>query len=230
MSVFSPISLFFFPVSLFFLFLVRYSILLVGSTLLSVLLSCPFYSSRLFCILSALLVCAALLIRSSPLVHSALPHFSSFYLHRFFSPHFLKSVVDSFIPCFRLIRLPPLFKKHSQFASQLFFNQLISSHFPYICVCGPKKLNCTLAIDSPLMIGLLVGFIDQLYHCELQKRFPHQVNQAFSYIMHSFNAFVSIPEVLFVVLFVGYVENRYLNCALMVTKAIQVYVTCSHCH
>ena len=46
----------------------------------------------------------------------------------------------------------------------------------YIYVfCGPKKLNHTLVIDSPFqtfMVGLLVEFIDLLYHCFLQKRFP----------------------------------------------------------
>ena len=33
----------------------------------------------------------------------------------------------------------------------------------HICVCGQKKLNCTLAIDSPFQtftVGLLVEFID----------------------------------------------------------------------
>ena len=34
-------------------------------------------------------------------------------------------------------------------------------------------------------VGLLVEFIDYLYHCELQKRFPRQVNQGFSYIMRT---------------------------------------------
>ena len=51
----------------------------------------------------------------------------------------------------------------------------------YVCgvqiyVCGRKKyLNRTLPIDSPFQafaVGLLVEFIDYLYHCALQKRSP----------------------------------------------------------
>ena len=48
-----------------------------------------------------------------------------------------------------------------------------------------KKLNCTLAIDSPFQtfaVGLLIKFIDLLYHCFLQKRFLCRANQGFSYI------------------------------------------------
>ena len=49
-------------------------------------------------------------------------------------------------------------------------------------------LNRTLAIDSPLQtftVGLLIEFIDYIYHCFLQKRFPRRVNQRFSYIMRT---------------------------------------------
>ena len=49
-------------------------------------------------------------------------------------------------------------------------------------------LNRTLAIDSSLQtftVGLLIEFIDYIYHCFLQKRFPRRVNQRFSYIMRT---------------------------------------------
>ena len=49
-------------------------------------------------------------------------------------------------------------------------------------------LNRTSAIDSPLqtfMVGLLIEFIDYIYHCFLQKHFPRRVNQRFSYIMRT---------------------------------------------
>ena len=51
-----------------------------------------------------------------------------------------------------------------------------------------KKCNRTLAIGLPFQtfaLGLLVKFIDWLYHYALQKRFPYQVNQGFYYIMHT---------------------------------------------
>ena len=45
-----------------------------------------------------------------------------------------------------------------------------------VYVCGQKKLNHTLAIDSlfqTFAVRLLVKFIDKLYRCFLQKSFPH---------------------------------------------------------
>ena len=46
----------------------------------------------------------------------------------------------------------------------------------FICLWTKKKnLNRTLAIDSPFQtyaVGLLVEFIDLLYHCSLQKSSP----------------------------------------------------------
>ena len=52
--------------------------------------------------------------------------------------------------------------------------------YSYRYVCGPKKsLNSILAIDLPFqtsVVGLLVVFIDLLYHCFLQKRFLRHVN------------------------------------------------------
>ena len=45
----------------------------------------------------------------------------------------------------------------------------VGVHILYIYVYGQKK-NCTLAIDSPFQIfavGLLIEFIDKLYHCFL---------------------------------------------------------------
>ena len=59
----------------------------------------------------------------------------------------------------------------------------------YMFVCGQKNLNRTLEIDSPIQTfvgGLLVKFIDWLYHYFLQKRFPHRVNPGFSYIICTF--------------------------------------------
>ena len=68
------------------------------------------------------------------------------------------------------------FLKFFSSVSQLRFARYIY----YRYVCGPNIfLNRTLAIDSPLQniaVGLLVKFIDQLYHCFLQKRFPRRVN------------------------------------------------------
>ena len=57
----------------------------------------------------------------------------------------------------------------------------------HVYVCDKNNLNRTLAINSPFQtfaVGLLIEFIDLLNHCTLQKRFPHRVNQEFSYIRH----------------------------------------------
>ena len=57
----------------------------------------------------------------------------------------------------------------------------------HVYVCGPKIfLNRTLEIHSPFQtfaVGLFIEFIDLLYHCVLQKCFPHRVNQGFFYII-----------------------------------------------
>ena len=58
----------------------------------------------------------------------------------------------------------------------------------YICLWTKKEFESTLAIDSPFQtftVGLLVEFIDWLYHCVLQKHFPRRVNQGVSYIMRT---------------------------------------------
>ena len=49
------------------------------------------------------------------------------------------------------------------------------------------KILIVSVIDSPFQtfaVGLLIEFIDLLYNCTLQKRFPHCVNQGFSYIRY----------------------------------------------
>ena len=59
--------------------------------------------------------------------------------------------------------------------------------YMYIYVMWTKKIESYfIAIDSlfqRLLVGLLVEFIDWLYYCFLQKRFPQPVNQVFSYTM-----------------------------------------------
>ena len=68
-------------------------------------------------------------------------------------------------------------------------------------VCGPKKnMNRTLAIDSSFQtftVGLLVKFIDYLYHCFLQKRFPRRVSAVPSVLLVShFSQAVTLSDLI----------------------------------
>ena len=63
--------------------------------------------------------------------------------------------------------------------------------YMYICIYvmfvdEKNNLNRTLAIESPFQafaVGLLVEFIDYLYHCALQICSPRWVNHGFPYLM-----------------------------------------------
>ena len=57
----------------------------------------------------------------------------------------------------------------------------------FICLWTKKNLNRTLAIDSPFQtfkVGLLVEFMDELYHYFLQKRFPCWADSTFPFNAH----------------------------------------------
>ena len=61
---------------------------------------------------------------------------------------------------------------------------LVSIYIIYIC--GFLKLYISVRLTfQTFAVGLLVEFIDQLYHCAFQKRFPRRVDQGFSCIMHT---------------------------------------------
>ena len=56
--------------------------------------------------------------------------------------------------------------------------------FIYMFVDEKNNWNLTLAIESPFQafaVGLLVEFIDYLYHCALQICSPRWVNHGFPY-------------------------------------------------
>ena len=56
----------------------------------------------------------------------------------------------------------------------------------HICLWIKNIFDRTLAIDLPFqtfVLGLLLEFIDLLYHCFLQNLFPRRVNHRFSHLM-----------------------------------------------